>query len=98
MVPLASTPVAAPFVGLPPLVLLVAVAALWWGTEAVLARAMGWPWGRWGLPARIVRDALAVALWLAGWFGSGYVWRGQVVEIDRPTVKARSDRDSSGSA
>ena len=53
-----------------------AVTILWYGTEMKLARAAGWPLsGLYPLHA-LVRDLALPALWVSGWLGSDFVWRG----------------------
>jgi ceramide glucosyltransferase len=55
------------------------VATLWYGTEAKLARAAGWPL-TWIYPLQaLVRDLALPALWVTGWLGSDFVWRGNAV-------------------
>jgi ceramide glucosyltransferase len=47
----------------------------------VLARAAGWHL-RWRSPlAWLLRDLLLPALWIGGWVATGFVWRGQQVEM-----------------
>jgi ceramide glucosyltransferase len=53
-----------------------ACAAVWYGGEAMLARAAGWPL-TWRSPfAWLLRDALLPVLWISGWLDSRFVWRG----------------------
>jgi ceramide glucosyltransferase len=54
----------------------VAVAAVWYGAEAALARAAGWHLTIRSPLAFVVRDALLPLLWIGGWVGRGFVWRG----------------------
>jgi ceramide glucosyltransferase len=59
----------------------------WYGAEALLARAFGWP-----LRARsplfwIARDLLLPVLWARAWAAKGYEWRGNPVDL-RPTTRA----------
>jgi ceramide glucosyltransferase len=57
----------------------VAVVSVWYGTEAKLARAAGWPLS-WAYPLHArVRDLALPALWVTGWRGSDFVWRGNAV-------------------
>src|SRR5262245_33116956 len=57
----------------------VAVMSIWYGTEAVLARAAGWPLS-WAYPLHaIVRDLALPALWVTGWLGYDFVWRGNAM-------------------
>ena len=59
-----------------------AVAALWYGTEAALAGAKGWPLSGRLVLAMLVRDAMLPAVWLAGWTTGETVWRGNTVPFD----------------
>jgi ceramide glucosyltransferase len=59
----------------------------WYGAEALLARAFGWP-----LRARsplfwIARDLLLPVLWAYAWVSNGYEWRGNPVDL-RPMTRA----------
>jgi ceramide glucosyltransferase len=57
----------------------VAVLTLWYGTEAKLARTAGWPLS-WAYPLQAaVRDLALPALWVTGWLGYDFVWRGNTV-------------------
>jgi ceramide glucosyltransferase len=53
----------------------VAVAAVWYGAEAALARAAGWHLTIRSPLAFAVRDALLPLLWIGGWLGRGFDWR-----------------------
>jgi ceramide glucosyltransferase len=53
-----------------------ALAALWYGSEAALAWAAGWHLTVRSLLAWMLRDLLLPAIWLDGWRGSAFVWRG----------------------
>src|SRR5262249_5178933 len=55
---------------------ILAVAAFWYACEAVLARAVGWHMRAISPLAWITRDLLLPALYIAGWAGSAFVWRG----------------------
>lgn len=53
--------------------------ALWYGAEMALARAAGWHLS-WRSPlAFIARDALQPAVWVSGWLGSRFTWRGNAM-------------------
>jgi ceramide glucosyltransferase len=68
---------------------LVAFLALWYGAEAGLARAAGWPLS-WRSPlAWAMRDALLPAIWIAGWVRGRYVWRGNAVDMANRRIEAR---------
>jgi ceramide glucosyltransferase len=53
-----------------------ALAALWYGSEAILAWAAGWHLGVRSPLAFALRDLLLPAIWFNGWLGSAFVWRG----------------------
>ena len=52
---------------------------LWYGTEMKLARVAGWPLSRLYPLHALVRDLALPALWVSGWRGSHFVWRGNAV-------------------
>lgn len=56
-----------------------AVTILWYGTEMKLARVAGWPLSRLYPLHAFVRDLALPALWVSGWRGSPFVWRGNAV-------------------
>ena len=63
---------------------LAAFIALWYGAEMLLAAAAGWH-----LPIAYplhaaLRDALLPVLWVNGWRGRGFVWRGNAMSVDEP--------------
>jgi len=58
---------------------------IWYGAEAVLARAAGWAHGPADLVAWLIRDALIPALWLASWRSGDFSWRGNEMHADDPT-------------
>ncbi len=53
-----------------------AVAAVWYGGEALLAWTAGWHLTGRSLLAWIARDLLLPAIWFNGLLGSAFVWRG----------------------
>lgn len=59
-----------------------ALAIVWVAAEMALARAAGWH-SSWRMPLAILaRDLLVLpAVWIAGLFGSRYVWRGSAVDV-----------------
>jgi ceramide glucosyltransferase len=59
-----------------PLASVPAVAALWYGSEAILAWAAGWHLSVRSPLAFALRDLLLPAIWFNGWLGSAFVWRG----------------------
>jgi ceramide glucosyltransferase len=54
----------------------VAVAFLWYGAEAALAYAAGWHLTVRSPLTFLLRDALLPVLWIGGWLGRDFVWRG----------------------
>jgi ceramide glucosyltransferase len=81
---LAAAGVAAPVLGVS-VALAVAVAAIfWYGCEALLAFAAGWPLS-WRMPfAWVIRDLLLPFLWAGGWTGANVVWRGNAMNVEEP--------------
>ena len=59
-----------------PVVSVLAFAALWYGCEAALSRAAGWPLSARSPLAWALRDLLLPTLWFSGWMDSAFVWRG----------------------
>ena len=53
-----------------------AFAVLWYGAEAMLVFAAGWHLTRRTPLVLLLRDLLLPAVWVASWFGSDFVWRG----------------------
>jgi ceramide glucosyltransferase len=74
----------------------VAMMLAWYGAEALLARAFGWPL-RFRSPLFwIARDLLLPVLWARAWAVKGYEWRGNAVDV-RPTATS-STRSSQAMA
>ena len=67
--------------GLPALPITVALAALWYGVEALLALLAGWPLNSRFVLAVIARDAMAILAWNVAWWRTRYVWRGHDVDL-----------------
>ena len=63
-----------------------AVIAFWYGTETWLALAASWYWRPRLIAAFVVRDIMAPAIWIRAWFGRTYVWRGQSVRMNDPSI------------
>ena len=62
--------------------------ALWYGAEALMLRAMGWPCGLRDLAASILRDLMLPVLWIATFTARGFVWRGtQMAPGARPAAE-----------
>ena len=56
-------------------------AATWYGAEAALTAAAGWPLGRWFLAAAMARDLLLPWLWLQGLASDRFEWRGAALSV-----------------
>lgn len=61
---------------------LLALPILWFGLEYLLARRAGWPAKPRDIATWIMRDAMVPALWVAGWRGKGFEWRGNSMSSD----------------
>jgi len=85
MLPLVAAGFVASALGAPVTGILVALAALWYGGETLLAVAAGWH-VTWRSPLVFaLRDALMPVLWVYGWTGNGYVWRGNHIQTATPS-------------
>lgn len=62
-----------------------ALAIVWYGTEAALARVAGWPMGLRDLAALPMRDALLPALWIATFRSRDIAWRGTPIAAQTPS-------------
>jgi ceramide glucosyltransferase len=79
--PAAAAVVAAMAFDFDPLLSLVGLFSIWYGAEALLAAAAGWHM-RWRSPfAWMLRDALLPVLWVEGWVGNTFVWRGNDMSV-----------------
>jgi ceramide glucosyltransferase len=66
---------------------LAVLGVIWYGAEALLARAAGWHMSRRSVAVWMLRDFLLPILWLEGWLGSSFVWRGNRMRVE---AEARS--------
>lgn len=64
--------------------------ALWLGAEAAVAKVWRWPLSAWSPVAWLARDALLPAIWVYGWAGRAYEWRGTSVEVTAHRSKNES--------
>jgi len=79
---LAAAGLAAPVLGVSAALAVAVAAAFWYGSEALLAFAAGWPLS-WRMPfAWVIRDLLLPFLWARGWTGANVVWRGNAMNIE----------------
>lgn len=66
---------------LDPLSVFSALVFIWYGAEAFLACVAGWHL-KWQSPfAWVLRDALLPVLWVEGWVGNTFVWRGNDMSV-----------------
>ena len=79
--PLAMLAAVAVAVGWPISGTLLPLAVAWYAAEAFLAYAAGWHLSLRSIPIWMLRDALLPALWIAGWIGSDFEWRGNAMSI-----------------
>jgi ceramide glucosyltransferase len=71
----------------------VAMMLAWYGAEALLARAFGWPLRVRSPLFWLARDLLLPVLWARAWTVRGYEWRGNAVDVrPPPTSRTRSAR------
>src|SRR5580658_3046649 len=69
-----------------------ATAVVWYGAEAILAFAAGWPLS-WRSPlAWIARDLMLPVLFAQAWSGHAIVWRGNAMSVDE-TVFGEADSE-----
>ena len=53
----------------------------WYAVEAALARTAGWPL-TWRSPAAwMLRDLMLPVVWISGWVGARFVWRGNAMRV-----------------
>jgi ceramide glucosyltransferase len=91
LLPLLSAAYAANSLDLPATVAAAAVAvlaAIWLGSEALLARAAGWHLSWLSPLAWILRDALLPFVWVHAWLSDGYAWRGNEIRTAESSVHA----------
>jgi ceramide glucosyltransferase len=63
--------------------------AIWFASEAVLARCSGWHFS-WRMPlAMLIRDLMLPALWIDAWLSDEVVWRGSTVSEAKPRTIER---------
>ena len=94
--PLIAAGIGADALGLAtPLAVLLA-ALVWYGAEAGLAFAAGWPLALASFPAWIARDLLLPLLWLEGWNNERFVWRGNVMSADEARLATEATGRGSG--
>jgi ceramide glucosyltransferase len=81
MLPILAGVLAAPNFDIAPAFALSALAAVWFGSETTLARAAGWHMSVLSPLSWMLRDLLLPVLWLEGWVGDTFVWRGNDMSV-----------------
>lgn len=87
--PLGAAVIAAPLLDLDAAAAAALVAVVWFGTEALLARSAGWHVSLLSPLAWIVRDLALPVVWLKGWTGDGFNWRGNDMTVAEPGVASQ---------
>jgi len=77
--------------GMPVLPALGLLLAFWYVAEVALARSAGWHVGRWSVPAMLVRDLAIPVLYVQGWIGNRFVWRGNAMSLAEPADGGLAD-------
>ena len=57
------------------------LAAIWYGGEVLLAYSAGWHLTRRSPLLWMLRDLTLPVLWVMGWLGNGFVWRGNAMRV-----------------
>ncbi len=89
LVPMGAAMVAAPLVDLDSVAAAGLVALIWFGTEAVLAKSAGWHVSPVSPFAWLVRDLALPIVWLKGWIGDAFTWRGNDMTVADANVAPR---------
>lgn len=79
--PIIATGFAAEILDAPSVALVAALAMLWYGCEAMLARAAGWHLSAVSPLAWLARDAMLPILWVQAWLGNSFNWRGNDMHL-----------------
>jgi ceramide glucosyltransferase len=58
-----------------------ALGAVWFGSEALLARAAGWHISALSPLAWLARDLMLPVLWVQAWLGNSFSWRGNDMHL-----------------
>ena len=68
-----------------PLIPLLIAVTLWYGVEAALAKWAGWPLNVRSPLAWALRDLMLPWLWIQGWAGDSFEWRGNAMNVAEET-------------
>ncbi len=79
--PLTFGALAAALAGWPVLDVVASLVVVWYGFEALLAYAAGWPFSLRMLFLCMLRDILLPLLWIAAWTGNKFEWRGNAMTV-----------------
>ncbi len=90
--PLVAAAIAAPILDLDGLSAAALLAFVWFGTEALLARRAGWHCSLISPVAWLVRDLALPFVWLKGWTGDGFTWRGNDMTVAEPSAVTAQTR------
>lgn len=89
---LAASFIAAPLAGLEGAEAMLLFALVWYGAELALAKTAGWHVSKLSPLAWLARDVALPVVWLKGWTGDGFTWRGNdmtVAEADGHAPRAQ---------
>jgi ceramide glucosyltransferase len=89
LLPLAAAAYSADALAVPAAASVAALAAVWFGSEAVLARCAGWHLSPASPLAWALRDLLLPLVWGHAWLSEGYAWRGNEVRTVASGAQAR---------
>jgi ceramide glucosyltransferase len=89
LLPLAGAAFSAAALEVPAAASVVALAAVWFGSEALLARCAGWHLSPASPLAWALRDLLLPVVWVHAWLSEGYAWRGNEVRTVASGAQAR---------
>lgn len=89
LVPIACGVLAAEMMGAESLTALTILITLWYGAEAVVTRATGWHMSKLSPFVWVLRDMLLPVLWVQGWTGNTFTWRGNAMTVSESKPQAR---------
>lgn len=86
LAPMLAAAFAAPLANIDGVVAGALVGAALLGTEAVLSKAAGWHVSAVSPLAWVMRDVMLPVIWLKGWIGDAFTWRGNDMTVAEPSV------------
>lgn len=81
LAPMIAAASSASLLDVDPAVAALSIAAVWLSAEAVLAKSAGWHLTALSPLAWLTRDVALPVVWLKGWIGDGFVWRGNDMSV-----------------